>query len=170
MGKRSQAEAAEEFREFARQRTPALYRSALLLCGDPHGAEDLVQETLAKVYVAWGRRIDNPAAYAQTTLARTFISRRRLRSSSERPSDTLPDVAHHDADASLRIDLIRALGELGAVDRAVLVLRFLEDQSVEHVADALRLSPGAVRVRTHRALARVRELLGSDVTFEEALS
>lgn len=170
MGKRSQAEATEEFRDFARQRTAALYRSALLLCGDPHGAEDLVQETLAKVYLAWGRRIDNPAAYAQTTLVRVFISSRRPRSSSERPFDALPEAAHHDADASLRIDLIRALGELGAVDRAVLVLRFLEDQSVEHVAGTLGLSPGAVRVRTHRALARLREVLGTDFTFEEALS
>ena len=74
-----------EFEEFAYARTPHLLRSAWLLCGDVHQAEDLVQETLAKVYVRWhrrlGGRIDNPAAYAQTTLVRTFLSARRRRSS-----------------------------------------------------------------------------------------
>lgn len=155
-----------DFAVFATERTPALYRSALLLCGDRHGAEDLVQETLAKVYVAW-RRVENPAAYAHTTLARVFVSSRRPRSSTERPTDTMPELPVRDVDAALRIDLLRALALLGRVDRAVLVMRFLEDQTVEQTADALRLSPGNVRVRAHRALARVRGQL--DLT-EESLS
>ena len=62
--------AEQEFEEFALARTPQLSRSAWLLCGDRHQAEDLVQETLAKVYVRWrrplGSRIDNPAAYARS--------------------------------------------------------------------------------------------------------
>lgn len=152
-----------DFAVFATERTPALYRSALLLCGDSHGAEDLVQETLAKVYVAW-RRIENPAAYAHTTLARVFVSSRRRRSSTERPVEALPESASWDDDPALRVDLIRALDLLGRVDRAVLVLRFLEDQTVEQTAEALLLSAGAVRVRTHRALAKVRSLL--DLTEE----
>src|SRR4051794_6892266 len=73
--------AEEEFVEFARARMPHLYRSAWLLCGDPYRAEDLTQETLAKVYAAWGPRLHNPAAYAHTTLVRTYISAQRRRSS-----------------------------------------------------------------------------------------
>ncbi|HEX5919586.1 MAG TPA: sigma factor, partial [Nocardioides sp.] len=69
------ARTQEEFEEFALARTPQLYRAAWLLCGDAHRAEDLVQETLAKVYVRWHRRlggpIEYPVAYAHTTLTRT---------------------------------------------------------------------------------------------------
>ena len=66
----------EAFRAFARARTPSLYRAAWLLCGDAHTAEDLVQDTLTKVYLAWDRTvIDNPAGYARTTLVRTYIAR-----------------------------------------------------------------------------------------------
>lgn len=69
----------EEFLEFASARTSHLFRTAYLMSGDWHQAEDLVQETLGKVYSVWGRkrRIENPDAYAQTVLTRTFISARR---------------------------------------------------------------------------------------------
>src|SRR6478672_6547957 len=132
-----------DFEEFARARTPHLHRSAWLLCGDRHQAEDLVQETLAKVYVRWhrrlGARIDNPAAYAQTTLVRTFISARRRRSSGETPYGDLPEQAEadHAAGSDLRLALVQALDGLAPVDRAVLVLRYLEDLSVAEVADRL---------------------------------
>jgi RNA polymerase sigma-70 factor (sigma-E family) len=149
----------QEFEEFAIARTPQLYRSAYLLCGDRYGAEDLVQETLAKVYVKWGRRIDNPAAYAQTALARTFLSQRRRRSSQEVPYADLPDSPTVDpSEASdLRLSLQEVLDGLAPLDRAVLVLRYSEDLGVAEVADRLGLSPGAVKNRTMRALARARE-------------
>jgi len=149
----------EEFTQFARERTPALYRSALLLCGDAHLAEDLVQDTLAKLYVAWDRDILNPVAYAQTVLARTFVSSVRRRSSGERPTQLTIDRLHHDPDVGLRIDLLRALGTLKPRDRTIVVMRYLDDLSVEQVADVLGMSRGAVRVRAHRALASVREVL-----------
>lgn len=161
----------QEFEEFARARTPQLYRSAWLLCGDRHQAEDLVQETLAKVYVRWhrtfgARRIDNPAAYAQTTLTRTFLSSRRKRSSTERPSVHLPD--HEVPDTSdrsdVRLALIEALGGLASADRAVLVLRYLEDLSVAEVATQMGTSAGAVRNRSLRALERIRPLLDSSLS------
>src|SRR5580765_7878901 len=138
-----------EFTAFARARTPALYRSAWLLCGDKHTAEDLVQETLAKVYVAWRRSIDNPAAYAQTTLVRTFISQRRRRSSGELAYADLPDLPGADtaAGSDLRLSLREALGSLTPTDRAVVVLRYLEDLPVEEVASRLGLSAGAVKNR-----------------------
>ena len=89
----------DEFEEFARARTPQLYRSAWMLCGDAHRAEDLVQDTLAKVFVRWHRplvrAIDNPAAYAHTTLVRTYISAQRRRSTHERPTEHLPERADY---------------------------------------------------------------------------
>ena len=153
----------DEFEEFARARAAQLYRSAWLLCGDAHAAEDLVQETLAKVYARWRGplrgRIDNPAAYAQTTLTRTFISGRRRRSSGEVPYADLPDTPLADASdaADLRLDLRELLGGLSATDRAVLVLRYVEDLGVDEVAHLLGLTPGAVKNRSMRALARARD-------------
>jgi len=149
----------QEFEEFAIARTPQLYRSAYLLCGDRHGAEDLVQETLAKVYAKWSRRIDNPPAYAQTALVRTFLSQRRRRSSHELPYADLPDSPSADPTeaADLRLSLQGVLDGLAPLDRAVLVLRYSEDLGVAEVADRLGLTPGAVKNRSMRALERARE-------------
>ncbi len=160
----------QEFEEFARARTPQLYRSAWLLCGDRHQAEDLVQETLAKVYVRWrrafGARIDNPAAYAQTTLTRTFLSARRKRSSTERPSEHLPEQEVPDATdrSEVQLALLEALGGLASADRTVLVLRYLEDLSVAEVAQQMGTSAGAVRNRSLRALERIKPLLDTSLS------
>ncbi len=163
----------QEFEEFARARAPQLYRSAWLLAGNHHEAEDLVQETLAKVFVKWrspfGRRIDNPAAYAQTALTRTFISARRRRSSGEIPRGELPDApatasSLQGTDLSeVRLALVEALAGLKPADRAVLVLRYLEDLSVEETAQRMGTSAGAVRNRSLRALERVRPLLDASL-------
>ena len=162
-----------EFEEFARARARQLYRSAWLLCGDRHQAEDLVQETLAKVYVAWrkrlGSRIENPAAYAQTVLVRTHISAQRKRSSTERPAAWVPDRAAPEEGQDLRLTLAEALARLEPLDRAMLVLRYLDDVSVEDTADCLGVSSGAMRNRSLRALQRVRPLLG-DATFTDLLT
>lgn len=154
----------EEFEEFAVARTPQLYRAAWLLCGDSHRAEDLVQETLAKVYVRWHRRlggpIEHPVAYAHTTLTRTWISAQRRRSNHETPTEHLPESVEPGGDAATRLALRAALDELAPLDRAVLVLRYLDDVSVADTAKALGVSPGAVRNRTLRALERLRAVLG----------
>ena len=154
----------EEFEEFAVARTPQLYRAAWLMCGDAHRAEDLVQETLAKVYVRWHRRlggpIEHPVAYAHTTLTRTYISAQRRRSNQETPVDDLPEGVEQGGDATTTLALRGALAQLAPLDRAVLVMRFLEDVSVADTADALGVSPGAVRNRTLRALDRLRAVLG----------
>ncbi len=149
----------EDFEEFAHARTGDLYRQAWLMCGDRHLAEDLVQETLAKVFVKW-RRVETPYAYSQRTLLRTYLSRRRLRSSGEQPWAEVPEGAHVAdpmAEVDLGLSLRAALGGLSRLDRAVLVLRYLEDLSVAETAQRLDLSPGAVKNRSLRALARVRE-------------
>ena len=156
-----------EFEEFATTRAPHLYRAAWLLCGDPHRAEDLVQETLAKVYARWMRRlagpIENPAAYAQTALVRTFISARRRRSDHERPTELVPERPDLREDIELRLSLQLALDGLAPLDRAVLVRRYLDDRSVAEVAATLGVSEGAVKNRSMRALERLRGLLGADL-------
>ena len=149
----------EEFQAFVAARGAHLYRTACLLTGgDTHLAEDLVQETLGRMYLKWGKRrqIDNPSGYAQTTLVNTFISMRRKKSNSERPTEQVREVPTEAVDVELRLTLLDALGRLPAMDRAVLVLRYWEDRSVDDTAVALRLSEGTVRSRCFRALARVR--------------
>jgi RNA polymerase sigma-70 factor (sigma-E family) len=157
---------ADDFREFAAIRTSHLFRSACLLTsGDTHLAEDLVQETLGRMYGLWGRvsRIDNPAGYAQTVLVRTFLTHRRRRSATERPLGELPEPAGQPGDdPALRIALLDALGRLPPKDRAVVVLRYWEDRSIEETADAMHVSSAAVRTRSVRALAKLREQLGGN--------
>ncbi|AJF65857.1 MULTISPECIES: SigE family RNA polymerase sigma factor [Streptomyces] len=158
---------ADEFLEFASARTGHLFRSACLLTsGDTHLAEDLTQETLGRMYSLWGRmaRIGNPAAYAQTVLVRTFLSHQRRRSATERPLGELPDRAPDNGeDPALRIALLDALAGLAPKDRAVVVLRYWEDRSIEETADALHVSSAAVRTRSVRALAKLRERLGGSI-------
>ncbi|MFE0600774.1 SigE family RNA polymerase sigma factor [Streptomyces sp. NPDC058892] len=154
------------FREFAAGRSEHLYRSACLLAGgDTRLAEDLVQETLGRMYLHWRRisRIDNPAAYAQTVLVRAYLTHRRRRPAGERPAGESGDpgaVMVGGGDPLSRMPLLRALERLAPKDRAVLVLRYWEDRSVEETADAMSTGSAAVRTRTSRALARLREQLG----------
>ncbi|WP_328357874.1 SigE family RNA polymerase sigma factor [Streptomyces sp. NBC_00445] len=158
---------AETYAAFAAARAGHLYRSACLLtAGDTHLAEDLVQETLGRLYVKWGRvsRVGNPAGYAQTVLTRTFLAHQRRRSSTERATDVLPELPYAAAgDTSLRLTLLEALARLPAKDRAVVVLRYWEDRSIEETADAMNTSSAAVRTRCTRALSRLREFLGEDM-------
>ena len=140
-----------EFEEFAIARTPQLFRSAWLLCGDRHQAEDLVQETLAKVYVRWrrplGSRIDNPAAYAQTSPDPHVPQREAAsRRSQQAPSCRIRRPARHrplpiqPRSPVERFALRDALAELAEPDRVVLVLRYLEDLSVDEVAERMGTS------------------------------
>ncbi|MBM9504810.1 SigE family RNA polymerase sigma factor [Actinacidiphila acididurans] len=155
-----------DYVEFATARSRPLFRTACLLTGDWHLAEDLVQETLAKVYRSWWRinRTEAPVAYANTVLVRTFLSRRRRRSSDEYPTDRLPEAAGPAEDTALRLTLLEALARMSAKDRAELVLRYWEDRSVEETAQIMHLSPEAVRGQCMRALQRLRGLLGEQFT------
>ncbi|WP_330331773.1 SigE family RNA polymerase sigma factor [Streptomyces sp. NBC_00536] len=157
----------EAYLEFVAGRAKALYRSAYALAaGDTHLAEDLVQETLSRLYVHWSRvaRADSPAAYAQTVLVRTFLSMRRRRSTGERPTGNIPDSPQAGPDAALRITLLDALGQLPPRDRAVMLLRYWEGHTIEETAKMLRLSNGAVRSQGTRALGRLRALLGDSLS------
>jgi RNA polymerase sigma-70 factor (sigma-E family) len=156
------------FEGFAAARGGALFRTAWLMTGDWQLAEDLVQETLARVYLHWRKvaRMDHPAAYARKVLVNAHTSHRRLRRNQEIPSAALPDparVATVPDDAGLRLTLLDGLARLDPIDRAVLVLRYWEDLDVKTTADLLRLSPANVRTRCVRALDRLRAVLGADL-------
>jgi RNA polymerase sigma-70 factor (sigma-E family) len=156
----------DAFSEFAAAVAPRLFRSALLMCGDWHLAEDLVQTTLGKLYVAWPRveRADAPEAYARGTLTKTFLSYKRVRRNAETPTMDVGDLAHvvPGADAGARLELFAALRTLEPVDRAIVVLRYWEDRSVTETARDVKMSEGAVRTRASRALARLRTELSDD--------
>jgi RNA polymerase sigma-70 factor (sigma-E family) len=159
-------EVEREFTEFASVMAPRLLRSAVLLCGDRQLAEDLVQTTLAKLFVSWGRvcRADSREAYAHGTLTKTFLSHQRLRRSGERPARVdegpeTPAVPDETAGVETRVDLLAGLSRLDASDRAVLVLRYWEDRSVAETAQALGLTDANVRTRAARAAGRLRAVL-----------
>ena len=153
-----------DFHEFASARAGQLFRIAYLVCGDWHEAEDLVQTTLAKLYVAWHRveRTESPDAYARKVLMNTYFSQRRLKRSTETPVAEPPQLTATREDSDLRLTLVAALRKLPPRSRAVVVLRYVDDHSIESVAQALGISPGAVKSLNSRGLAQLRELLGSD--------
>src|SRR5262249_20894727 len=130
-----------EFVEFATGVAPRLQRAAYLLCHDWHLAQDLTQTALARAYVAWPRlaRAGHPEAYARQILCRTYLDHRRRRSTSELVSDGVPERASRSENGELRLSLLEALRRLSPRDRAVVVLRYWEDQSVEATARALGL-------------------------------
>lgn len=150
-----------EFTDFVHSCGTQLYRSALLLTGDHHLAEDLTQTALAKAYVSWRRvqRADNPVGYTHTILLNTFLSHRRLRRSGETPTEDLPDPGVSDADPSLRLDLLAAIARLSPIDRAIVVARYWGDRSISETAAATGLTETNVRTRSKRALERLRPYL-----------
>lgn len=156
----------QEFREFAAARQAQLRRSAFLLCGDWHQAQDLTQTTLMKLYASWGRvrRDGNVEVYARTILTRTFIDQWRKGSWREEPVSEPIDVPSAvSTTPELRLMMQEALMELAPRYRAVLVLRFWEDWTVEQTAHALRVSPGTVKSQSARGLARLREIVNDPV-------
>jgi RNA polymerase sigma-70 factor (sigma-E family) len=152
----------EGFREFVIARGPALSRTALLLTGSHHAAEDLLQEALVKVAARWGRLTadGDPEAYVRKIMVNDRISwwRRRRR---ESVVSAVPEWASADGSDTVdgRLDLAAALGTLTARQRAVIVLRFYEDRSVQETADLLGCAPGTVKSQTSDALARLRLLV-----------
>lgn len=161
-----------EFTELVTARADQLYRSAYLLSGNPHAAEDLVQTALAKAYAAWRRvrRADDPVAYVHRVLVNAYISEGRRRSSSELPVAEPIESGSVDEDPATRLALLSALRELPPVDRAVVVLRYWEDRSVAQTASQLGLSQPAVKNRSHRALEALRARLGTPAQLSDDIA
>ncbi len=153
----------EEFTEFAAGAAPRLRRTAFLLCGDWHAAEDLAQATLAKMFVSWRRiqRQDAVYAYASRTLVNTYLADRRRLRSSELPSAWLPEPAAPAGTPELRMVIMDALATLPPKARVVVVMRYWADMSVEQVADLLGCSTGNVKSQASRGLDKLRAVLGA---------
>lgn len=163
------AELDEQFRDFARARAEPLRRFAFLLCGDWHLAEDLVQATMVKLYRVWPRlqRRDTVDRYSRQAVLRCWLDeRRRPWRRAERRDGVLPDLADPAADPAAtghgaweRDLLLRAMAEVPPRQRAVLVLRYWEDQSVADVAAVLKCSPGTVKSQAARGLEHLRAVI-----------
>jgi RNA polymerase sigma-70 factor (sigma-E family) len=154
--------AAEEFTEFATGAAPRLRRTAFLLCGNWHTAEDLAQTTLVKMFVSWGRisRQDAVYAYANRTLVNTYLADRRGKRARELLMGWLPERPVELPTPEPRIVVLEALATLPPKARVVVVMRYWADLSVDQVADLLRCSPGNVKSQSARGLAKLRVLLG----------
>lgn len=171
-GTRARWSRDEEFSAFMVEAEPLLARTAWLLCGDRHRAEELVQQTLVRTYVAWPRaRAGDPLAYARRTLANARIDlwRRRRREVLVDPDDATGPVASHgertrgpdlERTSADRDVLVRALARLSPQRRRVVVLRYVLDLSEQQVADDLNVSVGAVKSAAARGLRQLREVLG----------
>jgi len=146
-----------DFEEFVLARRGALLRTAYLLTGNPHDAEDLVQAALIKVVPKWTRIQDRPEAYVRAVLARESTNRWRGRRWREVSTDTVPEVMHHNsADRTDQIALLEDLRKLSPRQRAVLVLRYFDDLTEADTAAALGISVGTVKSHAHNGLARLR--------------
>lgn len=144
------------FEAFVERRGQALWRAAWLLTGDAQKAEDLVQTALTKTHTRY--RDDDPTfeAYVRTTIYRSFVSSWRRRWNSEVPTETLPERDAADENGAVRVDVLRALGGLPRLQRAVLVLRYFEDRSIPEVAQLLGIAQGTVKAYSHHALEALR--------------
>lgn len=150
------------FEEYALARGPGLVRFARLLTGDPHRAEDLVQDVLTKAYLNW-RRIDaspRPDLYVRRMLVNAHHSWWRRRLNREiavaqvhdraRPDDAAFDTAERDA-------LWQLVLALPPRQRTVIVLRYYEDYDDATIAEVMDTSAGTVRTQAKRALATLQQ-------------
>ncbi len=165
------AESEREFREFVAARAGALFRSAYLLTGQREQAEDLLQTVLARVARRWRQIHLQPEAYARRALYHEQVSRWRLLSwGRETAAGAVPDAAAPGDEAAavdLRVSLAAALRRLTPRQRAVVVLRYLEDLAETDVAAVLDVSVGTVRSTAYRALARLRADCPELISTEE---
>jgi RNA polymerase sigma-70 factor (sigma-E family) len=149
------------FVEYVAARRGKLYRTAYLICGDAHRADDLVQIALAKAYVAWPRleQAGNVDAYVRRILVNAHVDETRRSWRRERPGldeidEAAPAPAHEGHE-----DLWTALRALAPGQRRIVVLRHYWGLSIEETAADLGISPGTVKSQTSDALAHLRRAL-----------
>ncbi|MCG5467722.1 SigE family RNA polymerase sigma factor [Micromonospora sp. LAH09] len=151
------------YEEFADTRLAPLLRYAVMLTGDPHQAQDLVQETMVRVQLNWRRvaRADSPERYVRRMLTNQYVDWRRgswvrrvlLRGE---PDSTVPVTTDHAQSAVDRDEIWSWLSRLPRRQRAALVLRYYEDLPDVEIADILGCAVGTVRSSISRALATLR--------------
>jgi RNA polymerase sigma-70 factor (sigma-E family) len=160
----------EEFVAFVARSQYQLLRVAYLVCGDWHRAEDVVQIALAKVYVRWGRirEVPGPWPYARRAVVNAAVDEGRRPWRREQlghePGEGTRAAAAVPQGPGMDDEILVALSALPKRQRAVVVLRYVEDLDVEAVATLLGISPGTVKSQAARGLATLREKL----TFNQA--
>jgi RNA polymerase sigma-70 factor (sigma-E family) len=157
---RSVTREPDGFGAFVHARRRALLRTAWLLSGDWHLAEDLVQTALVRCYPRWARiSADNPDAYVRRVIVSVHASWWRRRWRGETPTATLPDSAGT-SDGYAELDQRRlvadALASLPPRQRATVVLRYFEDMTEAQTAAAMGCTVGTVKSQTVKALDRLR--------------
>lgn len=150
----------DQFHAFVAERLDRWRRSAFLLCGDWHLADDLVSQAMIKLHRSWSKasKADNLDAYAQKVLTRCWLSEqgRRWRSVEQSYADPPPPACQPDNRVVDRLPLADLLRSIGPRQRAVVVLRYYLDLSVEETADILGVSTGTVKSQAARALEQLR--------------
>lgn len=144
------SDSEQQYIDYVTARLPTLRRMAYLLCGDPHRADDLVQQTVTKLYVRWPklRDVTYLDQYVRTMLLRVFLDERRLPWSRTQLFADPPDTSTTaPPGAEDRMVLRAALAKVPPRQRAVLVLRFLCDLPIDEVATMLGCSSGTPKGR-----------------------
>ena len=157
----------DDFDVFVRAHGPSLAGVAYLLCGHTQTAEDLVQNALAKAHKSWDRvsSADHPEAYVRKILVREYLGWRRLKNTSEVPTDT-PHLLHgHASDGNTAIDRVgetdamwQLLAHLPRQQRAALVMRYYLDLPDDEIAPHLGCSAATVRSHLSRGLKTLRSI------------
>src|SRR3954452_11379842 len=150
-----------EYEAFVAARAAALRRTAYLICGDWHQAEDIVQTALTKLYLAWRRveQRDGLEGYARQIVVRCALDERRRGWRRESPTAVMPEHLVRDGGSEDRDVLLAALAAVPQQQRAALVLRYWEDLSIGETARVLGISEGAVKSATSRGLDNLRRAL-----------
>ncbi|MFF3919351.1 SigE family RNA polymerase sigma factor [Streptomyces sp. NPDC001852] len=159
----------DEFQSFMVGRWPRLMRTAFLLTGEQHAAEDLVQSTLERVYVSWRRvgAADDPEAYVRRVMINLHARRhrRRLKEFLAPKDDSglvheIADTGDRIAQADDRSALLKALAQLPVRQREAVVLRYWEDLTETQAAEAMGCSVGTVKSNAAKGIAKLRAIPG----------
>ena len=158
--------ADSQLEQLVRIQGAALLRTAVLLRGSRAEGEDLLQDALERCSRRWPREVEHPAAYVRTTMVRLAGRRRHrlLLPLLEEP----PSGADNGMQSEQRLDLLAALRQLPAGQRAAVVLRHWEGYSEAETADTLDCSVGTVKSQTSRGLRRLRELMAPTLQVRPA--
>ncbi|MFI7067822.1 SigE family RNA polymerase sigma factor [Kribbella sp. NPDC050124] len=151
-----------EFEEYVSARGQELVRLGFTVSGDYQRAEDLAQIALMQAFRSWRkvRKADDPHHYVRRILINEYLSMTRRRSFTESPAaeiDVERTVPDHAAEVANSDALWRALAELSARERVVLVLRYYQDLDDHTIAEVLGIKPSSVRATVSRALATLRK-------------
>jgi RNA polymerase sigma-70 factor (sigma-E family) len=156
-----------DFTEYFVTNGAKLRRMAYMLCGDWHEAEDLVQAVFVRLYRRWrSLRLETIDGYVYRVLVNVFLSGRK-RSQREQVAAEPPDAVVRDTGSADRVDLVRALAQLPAQQRAAVVLRHLTDLPISEVAEIMGVAEGTVKSQTARGVQALKVSLGNAYSVKE---